>query len=322
MARLSIGQKTITDITDGYTVNLVPVNGSFPTNSNKVVSTNTTIAINATGYQGSADITSDLQVKISDITVNKMLNGQTSTASGTTDYTITGTSTGATSGFYKFPLSLTIKASATLDALIVTLPVYTEGATTTSQSGDDVVINATFMASASPTGAQGNPGTSSYTWIRYAASDSPASMADTSTDMTGMTYIGIAKTTTNSEPTSVSAFAPWRRFVGTDGTNGTNGVDGLPGYSFVLVPTQEVFRNNTGSATITLYIYKANMQHLTKSAFQTEVSGTIKWFKGTVPSSGDTGKITDSVDSDGNSYITVNASDVTDVENYFVVIDK
>ena len=321
MARLSIGQKSIVDITDGYTVNLIPTNGSYPTNASKVVTSTTTITINASGFQGSSEITSDLQVKIGGIIVNKMLNGATSTASGTTDYTITGVTTGATSGFYKFPLTLTIKADAQLDALVVTLPVYTEGAKTSSDDTDDIIIKSTFVASASPTGSQGTPGTSSYTWIRYAASDNPASMADTSTDMTNMTHIGIAKTSTNSEPTNVDAFSPWRRFVGTDGRNGTNGRDGLPGYTFILIPSQEVFRNNDGTATITLFIYKANMQHITKSAFQTEVNGTVKWFKGSVPSTGDTGKITDSIDDDGNSYIEVSAGTITDIENYFVIVD-
>ena len=64
------------------------------------------------------------------------------------------------------------------------------------------------------------------------------------------------------------------------------------------------------------------MQHMTASAFQTEVGGTLRWFKDTVPSSGTSGAITSSTDTDGNSYIQVNANQVTDVASYFVILDE
>lgn len=64
------------------------------------------------------------------------------------------------------------------------------------------------------------------------------------------------------------------------------------------------------------------MQHMTAAAFQTETGGVLKWFKDNVPTSGDTGQITSNTDSDGNSYITVNASSVVNIASYFVILEK
>jgi hypothetical protein len=181
-------------------------------------------------------------------------------------------------------------------------------------------MNITFVATGSQTGAPGTNGTSSYTWIRYANSDDPT-WANTSTDPAGMNYIGFAKTTTNVEPTGdPDDYAPWTKFVGTDGSNGTDGDDA---YTFIIKSSNgDVFRNNSGSTIITLYIYKSDMQHMTAADFQTETGGVLKWFKDDVPASGDTGQITSNTDSDGNSYITVNASSVVNIASYFVILEK
>lgn len=327
MARLAISQKTITDITDGYTVNLVPNAGTFSTNNAKICETDTSFTVTINAWQGSSSISSDTEVDLTGITVNKIYNGITSSASSA-NYTITATN--GTGGVKKFPLTITVHGTGTsasgktacqADALIFNIPVYVEG-TPTNNSGanpvtdDDVVMNISFVATGSQTGASGQDGASSYTWIRYANSDNPT-WNETSGDPSGMTYIGFAKTATNSQPTDPTEYAPWTKFVGTDGQ------DGDDAYTFVIKSSNgDVFRNNSGSTTITLYIYKSDMTHMTAAAFQTETGGTLRWFKDTVPTTGTTGQLSSSTDTDGNSYITVSASTITNVASYFVILDK
>ncbi|MDL2320505.1 hypothetical protein LJC45_05175, partial [Alistipes sp. OttesenSCG-928-B03] len=72
-----------------------------------------------------------------------------------------------------------------------------------------------FVGTDGATGAQGPqgvPGTSAYTWIRYATS---AGGADMSTSPAGMTYIGVLTTDTNVLP-AVGEFV-WTKFVGDNG---------------------------------------------------------------------------------------------------------
>ena len=325
MGRLAISQKTITDITDGYSVNFVPNAGTFSTTNNKTCEADTSFTINVNAYQGSESIASDIEVDLTGVVVNRLYNGSTSTASPTY-YTVTATS--GTGSVKKFPLTITVhgtgtsasgKAACIADALIFNIPVYVEGTPTNASDDDDVVMNVAFVATGSQTGAGGHDGTSTYTWIRYANAAPPASWSDTSDSPANMTCVGFAKTETNVQPTTVGAYN-WSKFVGEDGNDGN---DGKPGYTFIIKSSAgDVFRNNSGSTNITLYIYKADMQHMTASAFQTEVGGTLRWFKDTVPTSGTSGAITPSTDSDGNSYIQVNASQVTDVASYFVILDE
>lgn len=329
MARLAISQKTITDITDGYTVNLVPNAGTFSTDNNKTCEADTSFVININAFQGSESISSDVELDLSSITVNKIINGITSTAS-TNYYTVTASGTGS---IKKFPMTITVhgadtsasgKEACVADALLFNIPVYVEGTPTNASDSDDVVMNIVFVATGSQTGANGTngtDGTSSYTWIKYSAdnvtTDQGAPMYDS--PAADRVYIGIAKTTTNSAPSTKGSYT-WSKYIGKDGTDGN---PGKPGYTFIIKSSNgDVFRNNSGTTNITLYIYKADMQHMTASAFQTEVGGTLRWFKDTVPTSGTSGAITPSTDTDGNSYITVNASSITDVASYFVILDE
>jgi hypothetical protein len=105
MARLAISQKTITDITDGYTINLVPNSGTFSTNNNKTCEQDTSFIVNINAFQGSASISSDVEVDLTGVTVNRIYNGSTSTASSTY-YSVTATS--GTGSIKKFPLTITI----------------------------------------------------------------------------------------------------------------------------------------------------------------------------------------------------------------------
>ena len=323
MARLAISQKTITDITDGYTVNLVPNAGTFSTDNSKTCEADTTFNIAINAWQGSESISSTVEVDLNNITINKILNGSTSQASPTY-YTITATS--GTGNVKKFPLTITIHTACQADALLFNIPVYVEGTPTNNPSitDDDVVMNIVFVATGSQTGANGTNGTngtSSYTWIRYSEDNDTtaqgAQMYENPTE--DRIYIGIANTTTNSAPTAKSAYT-WSKYIGQDGTDGD---DGAPGYTFIIKSSAgDVFRNNNGETDITLYIYKADMQHMTANAFETEAGGTLRWFKDTVPNTGTTGAITPSTDSDGNSYIHVTAGNVTDVASYFVILDE
>ena len=321
MARLAISQKTITDITDGYSVSLVPNTGTFSTNNSKTCEEDTTFSIGVNAFQGSSSISSDVEVDLSEIVVNRLYNGSTSTASSTY-YTISATS--GEGQAKKFPLTITIhgigttaqsKAACQADALLFNIPVYVEGTPTNAESDDDVVMNITFVANGSQTGADGTDGTSSYTWIRYANSATPT-WSETSDNPAGMEYIGFAKTDTNVQPTESNAYR-WSLMKGRDGT------DGDDAYTFIVKSSNgDVFRNNNGSTVITLYIYKSDMQHMTAAQFEAEAGGTLKWFKDEVPTTGTTGQITSSTDSDGNSCITVNANTVVNVASYFVILEK
>lgn len=288
MARLAISQKTITDITDGYSVSLVPNTGTFSTNNSKTCEEDTTFSIGVNAFQGSSSISSNVEVNLSEIVVNRLYNGSTSTASSTY-YTISATS--GEGQVKKFPLTITIhgigttaqsKAACQADALLFNIPVYVEGTPTNAESDDDVVMNITFVANGSQTGADGTDGASSYTWIRYANSATPV-WSETSDNPAGMEYIGFAKTDTNVQPTESNAYR-WSLMKGRDGT------DGDDAYTFIVKSSNgDVFRNNNGSTVITLYIYKSDMQRMTAAQFETETGGTLKWFKDEVPTTGATG---------------------------------
>ena len=325
MARLAISQKTITDITDGYSVNFVPNTGTFSTTNNKTCEADTSFTINVNAYQGSESIASDVEVDLAGITVNRLYNGSTSTASSTY-YTITATA--GTGAIKKFPLTIIVhgvgtsatgKAACVADALIFNIPVYVEGTPTDSDS-NDVVMDVAFVATGSQTGAAGNNGESSYTWIRYSEDGDTtaqgAPMYDNPTE--DRIYIGIAHTTTNSAPSVKSSYT-WSKYIGEDGTDGD---DGKPGYTFIVKSSNgDVFRNNSGSTNITLYIYKADMQHITGSAFETEVGGILKCFKDSVPDTGTTGEMT--IDKTEDDYfITVYANTVDNVASYFWILEE
>ncbi|MDL2320250.1 DUF4988 domain-containing protein, partial [Alistipes sp. OttesenSCG-928-B03] len=84
-----------------------------------------------------------------------------------------------------------------------------------------------FVGDKGETGAQGPqgvPGTSAYTWIRYAKD---VNGTDMSASPAGMTYIGVLTTTTNTEPV-VGEFV-WTKFVGADGATGAQGPQGVTG---------------------------------------------------------------------------------------------
>lgn len=69
-----------------------------------------------------------------------------------------------------------------------------------------------FVCAGTIQGPQGNPGISSYTFIRYADSERGANM---SISPVNKTYIGIAVTSNSSAPTSASSYT-WSRYVGED----------------------------------------------------------------------------------------------------------
>ena len=334
MARLAISQKTITDITDGYTVNLTPNAGTFSTDNNKICEADTSFIININAFQGSESISSDVELDLSSITVNKIINGVTSTAS-TNYYSVTATS--GTGGVKKFPMTITVHGTGTsasgkeacvADALLFSIPVYVEG-TPTNNSGtnsvtdDDVVMNIVFVATGSQTGANGTNGTngtSSYTWIRYSEdNDTTAQGAPMYENPTAdRIYIGIANTSTNSAPSAKSSYT-WSKYIGEDGTDGD---DGKPGYTFIVKSSNgDVFRNNSGSTDITLYIYKADMQHMTGNEFEIETGGILRCFKDSVPSSGTTGEVTINKTED-DYFITVSASSINNVASYFWILEE
>lgn len=111
----------------------------------------------------------------------------------------------------------------------------------------------------------GDPGASSYTFVRYSAN---ADGTDFVTSPTASTkYVGIVVTTTNSAPTAKTSYT-WSKYVGDDGAD-----------AITLVVTSSngtIFKNTAIATTLTAHVYQAG-QELDATAIA--ALGTIKWYK-------------------------------------------
>ena len=75
-------------------------------------------------------------------------------------------------------------------------------------------------------GEKGEPGASSYMYVRYSANADGSNMTEEPQDNTA--YIGVTTTTSSTAPTEVSAYS-WTKIKGEDGSNGQDGADGQDG---------------------------------------------------------------------------------------------
>ncbi len=300
MAIKALGQISIIDLTDGYTVSLSQDSGSFTADSHyKATNTTTQFTVNINALQGSEDISND--IKIGTCVVKD--------SSGTT--ISNGSITVTTAASNKSPVTITIyggdsQSAFTGEMATVTIPVYVEGNPSSPDSSTDIVISKIFTISAAPQGASGTDGTSSYTYIRYATDNTGTNMVANPDDT--HPYMGIAVTTSSTAPSSASAYAPWVKYLGEDGQDGHDGADGV---SYYIHSSNGTYFKNTGVNTrLTVFLYKADGSPMT-------IPDNLEWYKGD-PNNGGT-KVTNT---EHRSYIDVTASDVTNTETYFIVLES
>lgn len=292
MAIKALGQISIIDLTDGYTVSLDRDSGSFTADSNYHATNNTTqFSVNVSALQGTENINS---VKIGTCTIKDA--GGVEISSGA----ITAT---AASGNVS-PVTITVYGgsgtpSFTGEMATVAIPVYVEGDPNNPNLTTDIVIVKTFTISASPQGAGGQ---SSYTYIRYASDNQGTNMSDNPSD--SLPYMGIAVTNSATAPADASAYAPWTKYLGEDGTNGSDGVT-----YYIHSSNGTYFKNTSAITRLTLHIYKAD-------GSEAEIPENLHWYKGDPNSQGST----DVTVAAHRSYIDLAAGDVTDTETYFVAL--
>lgn len=297
MAVKALGQISIIDLTDGYTVSLDQDSGSFPADSNyKAINNQTQFTVNVTALQGSSAITG---VKIGTCVI-KDAAGQ-SISSGITASTASGNVS---------PVTITIDGGSSQSAFTgematVSIPVYVEGNPSSPNPTTDIVIVKTFTISASPQGAAGQSGTSSYTHIMYAEDDQGTNMNADPAD--SRPYVAILVTNSPDTPTA-SAFAGlWTKYLGEDGQNGTNGEDGV---TYYIHSSNGTYFKNTGVNTrLTVHIYKSDGTELS-------IPETLEWYKGD-PNNGGI-KVTNT---SHRSYIELTSTDVTNTETYFIALE-
>lgn len=288
----ALGQISIVDLTDGYSVSLYPDTGSFPTDASYHATNNsTTFSLNISALQGSTSITPKIgDCIIKDANGNTISNGS---------ITVTK-STGDTS-----PLTVTVYGGTnqsvfTGSMATITIPVYVEGTPVSGQApaSTDIVINKIFTLSAAPKGAAG---VSSYTHIKYCATNNPSSASDIYDDPADdRPYVGILVTDSSAEP-AYNLYS-WTKYLGEDGD---------PGTTVYIHSSNGTYFKNTGINTrLTVYIRDAEGNNQ-------PIPDTLEWYKGD-PTNGGT-KVTVT---SHRSYIDIGPTDVTNTETYFVVLEE
>ena len=142
-------------------------------------------------------------------------------------------------GYYGYPSSMydTPKSSTEYIGIAVNKTTQTESSTPSDYTWSK------FKGDQGVQGPQGEPGTTYYTWIRFADSitfDSYGNatggtgMSDSPIDGNGnfKEYIGFAYNKTSPYESDSYTQYKWTKFKGTDGTNGINGEPGVDGVSF------------------------------------------------------------------------------------------
>lgn len=289
----ALGQISIIDLTDGYTVSMDRDAGSFPATASYAATSNSTVyTVNITALQGGTSITPKIGTcVIKDATGQTISNSITAVAAANNSSPVTITVYGGSS---QHPFT---GAMAT-----VTIPVYVEGNPSSPNAATDVIVQKIFTISASP---QGAAGASTYTHIKYAEDSSGTNMDSDPDD--SRPYIGIAITNSSTAPVDASAYAPWTKYLGEDGTDGVDGADGL---TYYIHSSNGTYFKNTGVNTrLTVHIYNADGE-------DQSIPSNLEWYKGDPNNSGT--KVTDN---SHRNYIDIGPSDVTNTETYYVVLE-
>lgn len=194
-------------------------------------------------------------------------------------------STGYTSSSNESSKEYTIPSGA----ILVRCSLYLAGGTTTL-----LYMKTVPIVAKGTNGTNGTNGTSYYTYVRYSANSDGSNMVTTPTSTTK--YIGVYSGTSSSVPAYTSF--TWSKYVGEDGDDGADAIA-----ITITSSSGTVFKNNTGSATLTANVYVGGVAATVASngtvTYNGSTIGTIKWYKG----SATTGTAANS--------ITVTASEVT-----------
>lgn len=296
----ALGQISIIDLTDGYTVSLDQDAGSFAADSNyTAINNNTQFSVNVTALQGSESISGVAKIGTCII---KNASGQTISNGSITASAASGNISPVTITVY----GGTSQSAFTGEMATVTIPVYVEGNPASPSPSTDIVINKIFTLSAAAQGQSGQAGTSSYTYIRYAADNIGTGMSADPDD--SRPYMAVLVTNSSTPPSASDFTGLWTKYLGEDGQNGTDGTDGV---SFYIESSNGTYFKNSGVNTrLTVHMYKADGTEET-------LPNNLEWYKGD-PNSGGT-KVTNT---SHRSYIDIGADDVTNTETYFVVLEE
>lgn len=251
MAIKSSDQITITDITDGYTVDMsmpsITVSGG-----KSGTSSSQTVNLVISAMRGTTEITPAVTPSQCTSTSNLVTVGNTSTSGN------------------KLTLPITLGAGLSTSGT-VTIPVVVDSKYT---------ITKTFSFSVALTGQDG---TSRYTHIKYAKDENGTDMTSVPSD--DYPYIGIAVTTNSAAPSSASSYAPWTKYLGDPGLPGANGADGADAIYIRIIPTSgsTTFKNSTGSVTLTAYVFVGGVEATVANngtvTLNDSTLGSIKWYK-------------------------------------------
>ena len=295
MAVKSSDQITIVDLTDAYSVTLTSEAASFAADKDGKALSATTFTTQVVALRGTeaitpsitaADITkssNDLTVTVSTsspysalnpgISISIAQNKSLTNDVGEVDipvelengivihkkFSVTAARTGAAGqSMYTY-----VRYSANSNGSSMT----TTPSSTTKYIGIYVGTSSSVPAYTAFTWSKyiGDPGSSSYTFVRYSAN---ADGTDFVTSPTANTkYVGIAVSSTNTAPTSKTSYT-WSKYVGDDGAD-----------AITLVITSSngtIFKNTAIATTLTAHVYKAG-QELNATAIA--ALGTIKWYK-------------------------------------------
>lgn len=285
----ALGQISIVDLTDGYTVTLDQDAGSFQADDTyAALNTTTQFSVNITALQG-ATVKSGIKIGtcvIKDKNGTQISNGSIEASAATGNVS---------------PVTIQVHGGShanpfTGEMATVTIPVYVEGSPT-DNTDTDIVINKVFTISAS---VAGESGASSYTHIKYAEDAQGTNMNSQPAD--SRPYIGIAVTDSSTPPSQASAYAPWTKYLG------ENGDDGL---TYYIHSSNGTYFKNTGVNTrLTVHLYNAD-------GTEAVIPNNLEWYKGD-PNNGGV-KVTDTTH---RSYIDVTPTDVTNTATYFIALEE
>lgn len=286
----ALGQISIIDLTDGYTVTLDQDAASFQADSTyKALNDTTQFSVNITALRGAEALTG---VKIGTCVIKD--------ASGVS---ITDGSIEASANVGNVsPVTIQVHGGNhahpfTGQMATVTIPVYVEGQPGDSDTTSDIIINKVFTISAS---VAGESGVSSYTHIMYAEDDQGTNMSTSPDD--SRPYVAILITDSSTTPSASQFAGLWTKYLGEKGN------DGL---TYYIHSSNGTYFKNTGVNTrLTVHLYNAD-------GTEAAIPNNLEWYKGD-PNSGGI-KVTNV---SHRSYIDVTPADVTNTETYFIVLEE
>lgn len=285
----ALGQISIIDLTDGYTVTLDQDSASFQADSTyKALNTTTQFSVNITALRG-AEVLTGVKIGtcvIKDANGNSIIDGSIEAAANTGN--VSPVTIQVHGGSHTHPF--------TGQMATVTIPVYVEGGDTAATT-DDIVINKVFTISAS---VAGESGVSSYTHIMYAEDDQGTNMNVSPDD--SRPYVAILITDSSATPPASAFMGLWTKYLGESGS------DGLSYY--IHSSNGTYFKNTEVNTRLTVHLYTADGEEVT-------IPENLEWYKGD-PNNGGT-KVTNT---SHRSYIDVTPTDVTNTETYFIALEE